>query len=84
MPTTDATYMVRAQALRDDDHLDEEDLEVAGDHTITLPSEAATWSEAKQASAVLDIFHSSVPVGVLEDFEFSVIAPDGREIFEDN
>lgn len=80
---TEATYIVRASAIQAEHLLEQEDRAVVGDHTITLPADAPGWSEGRQATCVLDVFHSTVPVGMLEDFEFSVIAPDGREIFED-
>lgn len=76
-------YVVRAIALQNEERLEEEDRDVAGDHIVELPIAALDWEEGKQATEVLDTFHNTVPVGMLEDFEFSVIAPDGREIFED-
>lgn len=76
-------FTVLAEALVDEALLDEEDVEVPGTYSFDLPGEAAHWTESQQAGAVLDAFHGSVAVGVLDDFEFRVLAPDGREIFED-
>lgn len=83
MTTEDLVYIVRATALVDEDALEEEDQEVPGDHTITLPASASTWSTSDQAKAVLDEFHDSVAVGMLEDFSFTVLNPEGVEIFEE-
>ena len=61
----------------------EEHREAVGEHAIMLPAEAISWSEGKQASAVLDAFHSCVPIGMLEDFEFRVFHPGGHQIHEE-
>lgn len=37
----------------------------------------------ERAAAALDVFHSSVPVKMPEDFDFRVFEADGTEIHED-
>ena len=50
--------------------LDDEDLHVPGTYLLEVDQDLPA---AQRADAALDIFHSRVPVGVLEDFEFDVI-----------
>jgi hypothetical protein len=76
-------FTVRVTALIGLDDLDEEDMEVPGDHNIQLGEEAHGWSAGQQATAVLDQFHGSVAIGMLEDFEITVLNSKGEEIFED-
>jgi len=61
------------------DTVDEEDIEVAGDHEVEVPGDL---SDDKAASAALDIFHSSVAVSCLDDFEFYVY--DGDEMLAED
>jgi len=83
MEDTRIEFTVLAVALVDEEDLDEEDREAVGEHAIMLPAEAISWSEGKQASTVLDAFHSCVPIGMLEDFEFRVFHPGGQQIHEE-
>lgn len=80
MPSNPAAPMqslhVHARALGNvaaiDDH-------VEGVYLISLPVDCGGMAPADVA---LDVFHASIPVGTLEDFEFSVIDPDTGELLE--
>lgn len=75
-------FTVAATATVDFEELDAEDQEVPGEHNISVPPSWLAWPEEKLAGAILDIFHESTPVNELENFDFSVFTPDGREISE--
>lgn len=77
-------FTVRVDALVDLENLEEEDQDVPGDYDIRLNEEARGWTSSKQATAVLDKFHNTVAIGMLEDFEISVLNAKGEEIFEDD
>ena len=76
-------FTVRANACVRLAKLDEEDREVPGDHLVRLPAECASWDEAAVATAVLDRFHDSVAVNMLEYFDFTVLDAEGRVLSED-
>jgi hypothetical protein len=52
-----------------EDKLSEEDQEIAGEHTVSLCDELFEW---QIADAALDVFHSAVAIGELDNFEFEV------------
>ena len=60
---------------------DGEDAPVAGTYRIDLADDTA---ESERASAALDGFHSRVPVGVLDDFEFRVFDQAGNPLVPDD
>lgn len=77
------TFTVCVTAQVSDDVLDFDDREVAGQYTIELPQESRAWTSSRQAGAVLDQFHGSVAIAVLDDFDIAVITPQGEQIYED-
>lgn len=62
---------------------DQDDLDVPDSWDVDLPEESSTWSKSEQATYVLDRFHESVAIAMLDDFEFCIFAPNGELIFED-
>lgn len=76
-------FNVRVKPLVAKKSLDVEDRDVAGEYDFHLPAAAAQWSPARQAKEVLDRFHNSIPIAVLDDFEISVFNSMGKEIFEE-
>lgn len=84
IPNDRLMFTVRVKALIGEDRLEEEDQDVPGDYDISLPAEARDWTRSRQACVVLDKFHDSVAIGMLEDFEISVLNAQGEEIFEDD
>jgi len=76
-------FNVRVKPLVAKKRLHVEDCDIAGEYDIHLPAEAAQWSSARQAKEVLDRFHNSIPIAVLDDFEISVFDSMGTEIFEE-
>ena len=84
IPNDRLMFTVRVKALIGEDRLEEEDQDVPGDYDISLPAEAREWTSSRQACVVLDEFHDSVAIGMLEDFEISVLNAQGEEIFEDD
>lgn len=77
-------FTVRVKPLVEDEDRDFDDQDLQEEYTICLPAQARDWTPGQQATRVLDEFHESVPVAVLDDFEFSVLDPEGNEIFEDD
>lgn len=79
-------YLVTATRLVNEEDLDSDDLDVPGSWDAELPPQAVeeNWSPGRCATYVLDDFHESVAIAVLEDFEIRVFDPDGEEIFEDD
>ena len=78
------SFTVRVKSLVKKKDLDFDDKEVAGDYEICLPTEASDWSEGQQATYVLDRFHETVAIAVLDDFDISVFSEQGVEVFEDD
>lgn len=76
-------FTVRVEALIESHLLEDEDQDVPGDYDISLPAEAREWTASRQACVVLDEFHDSVAIGMLEDFEISVLNEQGEEIFDE-
>ncbi len=76
-------YTVQVSALVKKKLLDSDDKGVAGYYDFELPDNSETWTDSKKATYVLDEFHRSIAIAVLDDFSISVINPDGNEIFED-
>mgnify|MGYP007011836107 CR=1 FL=1 len=58
---------------------DPEDADVAGVYLFSLPRD---YPEEHRASAILDAFHRSVPISVLDDFSMVVTDGDGVVLFE--
>lgn len=57
---------------------DREDVGVSGIYQVTLEVE----DPDDIAGAALDAFHEEVPIGMLDDFDFSVFDPDGQPMTE--
>jgi hypothetical protein len=66
----ETAYLLNACPQVAADALDAEDRPVVGVHVIYVRDDVPL---PHRADAVLDIFHSKVPVGVLEDFSFDVV-----------
>jgi len=81
----DRYYLVTVTRLVDEEDLDKDDLDVPGSWDCVLPPEALgeNWSPGRCATYVLDDFHESVAIAVLDDFEIRVFDPEGKEIWED-
>ena len=77
-------FTVCVKALVKKKELDFDDRDVAGDYEICLPPEASEWPEGEQATYVLDRFHETVAIAVLDDFDISVFSEKGVEVFEDD
>lgn len=77
------TILVVAKPVVDIARLtDEEDREVPGTYAVEVPEQA---DDTLACSIALDVFHSTVAVGVLDEFEFTVIDPaTGKELVEDD
>ena len=80
----DRFYTVRVECLVSDDQRDEDDHDVPDVWDTALPVGSEDWSPGQCATYVLDRFHESVAIAMLEDFEFRVFDPDGVEIFEED
>jgi hypothetical protein len=52
---------------------DREDASVPGVYLVEFASHVCDLPLPKLASTALDVFHSDVPIGVLDDFEFTVV-----------
>jgi hypothetical protein len=76
-------YGVVVTRLVDQDQLEPDDRDVPEYWEITLPEGSDIWTSSQCATYVLDEFHNSVAIGMLEDFSISVFNPRGEEIFED-
>lgn len=76
-------YEVRAKRLVDESELEEDDLSVPEVWDTMLPEGSEGWSDSERATYVLDDFHESVAIGMLEDFEIGVFDNEGVEIFEE-
>ena len=76
-------YTVRVECLVADDQRDEDDHDVPESWDTDLPAGSGDWSPGQCATYVLDRFHESVAIAMLEDFEIRVFDPDGVEIFEE-
>lgn len=81
--TVEKYYSVVVTRLVDEDQLEEEDLSVPEYWDTSLPEGSEDWNESQRAKYVLDDFHQSVAIAMLDDFSISVFDPDGNEIFED-
>lgn len=79
-------YLVTATRLVEEEELDSDDLDVPASWDGELPPEALeeNWSPGRCATYVLDDFHDSVAIAVLDDFEIRVFDPDGEEIWEED
>lgn len=77
-------FTVQVTALVSDNTLDFDDRDVAGDYCFCLSQEAGSWTKAQQAKAVLDQFHDSIAIAVLDDFEIRVFNEQGEEVFEED
>lgn len=62
---------------------DQEDQGAAGIYEVALSEKASRMPERKCASIALDVFHSHVPIGGLDDFAITVLDEQGRVIAED-
>lgn len=60
--------IVRAKAVTNKLHSC--DIDVAGDYEVSLNEEVV---DEQIADVALDVFHDSVPIKVLDDFEFTVL-----------
>lgn len=69
---------VYVRAEGDPSHKLDED--VAGDYLLDLDG---SLDPKDHANAALDVFHSNIPVKVLDDFSFSVFAADGVQLDDD-
>ena len=76
-------YTVTIERLVDEEYLEEEDLSVPSEWDVELPIESVSWTPGQCATYVLDDFHQSVAIAVLDAFEIRVFDPDGEEICED-
>lgn len=56
------------------------DADIAGDYLLELDG---SLDPKDHANAALDVFHSNMPVKVLDDFSFSVFAADGTQLDDD-
>lgn len=81
--TEERYYTVRVTCLVAEEDRDEEDRDVPEEWTTELPAGSENWTPSQCATYVLDEFHDSVAVAVLDDFQLTVIGPDGEEICED-
>jgi hypothetical protein len=68
-----ATYTVTVRQLVEDTALDEDD-------KITNPSGTHVIEDARDSEHALDLFHRTVPIACLDDFEISVAPDDADEI----
>jgi hypothetical protein len=80
----DRFYTVRVECLVTDDQRDEDDHDVPDVWDTALPAGSEDWSPGQCATHVLDRFHESVAIAMLEDFEIRVFDPNGVEIFEED
>lgn len=78
-------YTITIDRLVEEEQLESEDLSVPSDWDVKLPIESVTenWTPGRCATYVLDDFHESVAIAVLDDFEIRVFDPAGEEICED-
>lgn len=80
----DRFYTVRVECLVADGDRDEDDQDVPESWDIALPAGSQDWSPGQCATYVLDRFHESVAIAVLDGFEIRVFDPDGDEIAEND
>lgn len=76
-------YAVVVVCLVEQDQLEPDDWDVPERWETTLPKGSENWTPSQCAKYVLDEFHNSVAIGMLEDFSISVFNSKGEEIFED-
>lgn len=77
--TTTLSLLINAVAVVDPGQMDYDDQDVSGLYRVDLDLETVIGlSMGKCASMALDVFHSSVPVSVLDDFCFVVLTEDTR------
>jgi len=77
--TTMLSLLINAVPLVDPAQMDCEDKDVPGVYRVDLDIESVIGASMhKCASMALDVFHSSVPVGILDDFSFDVLTFDTR------
>ncbi|MEJ8837645.1 hypothetical protein [Ramlibacter sp. AN1133] len=82
MTKSQNTFLVNARPLVRVRELRLDDRSVRGVHLVGVN---VTVAEKSRAEAALDVFHSTVPVKVLDDFEFSVVDPaSGRVLPRDH
>ena len=75
-------HTVQIQCLVDRDQRDPDDTDVPEVWEVLLPEQSSAWTEGQRATYVLDQFHSSVPIAMLEDFNIRVFDARGNEIIE--
>ncbi len=76
-------HTVQVQCLVDYDQRDPDDTDVPEVWEVLLPEQSSAWTEGQRATYVLDQFHSSVPIAMLEDFSIHVFDAKGKELTED-
>ena len=62
---------------------DPEDIGVAGIYEVSFAVATAGLTPSKMASMVLDIFHSNVAIGMLDDFDIAVIDANDQFVEQD-
>lgn len=70
---------IQAQATVPLSEIEEGDTRVQGLYSVEVPDDAPPGIAAGIA---LDRFHSTIAVGTLDDFAFTVVDKDGKEIVE--
>ena len=61
----------------------DDDAEVEGLYEVDLGTAGEGLPLPKLASAALDVFHESIAIDCLDDFDIDVVGPDGSVIEED-
>lgn len=76
-------HTVRVHCLVADGERDPDDTYVPEVWEVLLPEQSRAWTPGQCATYVLDQFHASVPIAMLEDFSIHVFDAKGNEITED-
>lgn len=63
---------------------DEEDAEVPGLYKVLFNQDVSSLTREKQASMALDIFHSTIAIGTLDDFDIMVVDNNGQAVGQDD
>lgn len=71
------------QLVADEDLDDVEDECVKGIYKVEFAFDSASFTLPVKVSIALDIFHSTVAIGYLDDFEVCVVDDEGRPMEED-
>lgn len=76
-------YQVRITALVTESEMDCDDTDVPQTWETTLPNNSSHWSNSQRATYILDLFHQSIPIAMLENFDICIFNENGDEIWEE-